>query len=237
MRGFRALVTSLVCGLALTAPAAAADMPGTWLPDLKKQLYTDLISGWYIRGDLGYRKGKIGSVDSPTPTTAYSLEDAWTFGGGAGYKYKWFRSDVTLDYANAARYRGDTAATPEYYRGKIDSFTLLANVYLDMGTWAGFTPYIGVGAGTTNLRIRQYENISMVPTDGLADTTRWNLTWAYMGGISYRVSPSMLIDVSYRYLNLGEASSGTEPPANTSRTYFRDMTAQEVRVGLRWMLD
>jgi hypothetical protein len=31
--------------------------------------------------------------------------------------------------------------------------------------------------------------------------------------------------------------SGTEPPAYTTRTYFRDMSAQEVRVGLRWMLD
>jgi opacity protein-like surface antigen len=239
MRGFRVPVSAAVCGIAMTAAAHAADPAGPWRPEFKKPHYTDLISGWYVRGDLGYRVNNIGSVDAPTPATGYNVENGWAAGIGTGYKYKWFRSDVTLDYATAVRFRGDIAAVPEFYRAKVDSFTLLANVYFDLGTWAGLTPYIGAGAGTTNQRIRQYSTLAMIPPagDGVNDTTRWNLSWAFMGGISYRVSPAMLIDVGYRYLNLGDATSGQEPPSSMARTYFRDVTAQEVRVGLRLMLD
>ena len=66
----------------------------------------------------------------------------------------------------------------------------------------------------------------------------WNFSWAAMGGVSYQFSPNLLLDVGYRYLKLGERSSGTVPPTYTTRvTYFRDMSAQEIRIGLRWMLD
>ena len=239
MRGFRVFVTAWSCGVAMTAAAQAADPAGAWnpLPDFKKPYRTELISGWYARGDLGYRKNNLGFVDAPRPATSYLVESAWTAGFGGGYKHKWFRSDVTLDYANAARFRGDIATAPEFYKAKTDSFTLLANVYLDLGTWAGFTPYIGAGAGTTNLRVRQYTNLAMTAGNGVVDTSRWNLSWAYMGGVSYQMSPSMLLDVGYRYLQLGDAMSGPEPPGYTRRTYFRDVSAQEIRVGLRWMLD
>ncbi len=111
-----------------------------------------------------------------------------TLGFGGGYKYKWFRTDVTLDYANTARFHGDTAQGPGYYTAKINSFTLLANVYLDLGTWGGFTPYVGAGVGTTNLRIHEYTNCrSKFRAKASTDTTRWNLSWAAMAGVSYQV--------------------------------------------------
>jgi len=229
----------------MIAPAHAADPPGAWLPDFRKPYYTELISGWYARADLGYRKHDIGSVEAPTANavTGSRIDNAWTLGFGGGYKYKWFRSDVTLDYANKARFYGETAQGPGYFTAQIDSFTLLGNVYLDMGTWAGFTPYIGAGIGTTNLRTHEFRIAGQLPSEGVADTTRWNFSWAAMGGVSYQISPSMLLDVGYRYLQMGEAISGiltpnTPTPAiNTARVSLRDMTAQEIRVGLRWMLD
>jgi opacity protein-like surface antigen len=240
MRRFGAFLTAGVCGLVMTGAARAADMPGSWLPDLKKQVFTDLISGWYARGDLGYRQQRIGSVETPAPlfATQWDLQSVATFGVGGGYKYKWFRSDVTFDYGSTGRFTADTAVAAGYYSAKLDSFTLLANVYLDLGEWGGFTPYIGAGVGTSNIRVHQYTNASIVePNDGVVDTSRWSLSWAVMGGVSYRFSPTLLLDVSYRYLKLGEAQSGPEPIAYTTRTFFRDISANEVRVGLRWMLD
>ena len=58
-----------------------------------------------------------------------------------------------------------------------------------------------------------------------------------MGGVSYQFSPSLLVDLSYRYLSLGDAASGVGPPGYAQRTIFRDLTAQEIRIGFRWMLD
>ena len=242
MRGFRVLVGTWACGVAMTAAAQAADPAGTWnpLPDFIKPHRTELISGWYVRGDLGYSQPSIGSVDVPRPqiVTRWNLQSSPTLGGGAGYKYQWFRADVTVDYANRGKFQGDTAAVRSYYTAKLDSFTVLANVYLDLGTWAGFTPYVGAGVGTSHLRTHEYTNITIQePQYSVTDSTRWNLSWAAMGGIAFRFSPNLLIDVGYRYLTLGDAVSGTEPPLYTSRSYFRDIKAQEIRVGLRWMLD
>ena len=45
------------------------------------------------------------------------------------------------------------------------------------------------------------------------------------------------MDVNYRYLNLGDAVTETIPPPQTSRVTYRDLTAQEVRIGLRLLLD
>jgi opacity protein-like surface antigen len=229
----------------MTAAARAADPAGVWLPEIKKPIYTDLISGWYFRSDLGYRKYDIGTVDAPSANAVigYDIASTWTVGLGGGYKYNWFRTDVTLDYANKARFHAETPQGPGYFNTQIDSFTLLANVYADLGTWAGFTPYLGLGAGTTNMRTHEFRIAGQLPSEGVADTTRWNFSWAAMAGVSYHVSSTMLVDLGYRYLLLGETVSGTLTPntptpfINTARVTMRDMSAHEFRVGLRWMLD
>ncbi len=234
MRRFRLLPAALVCGLAMTAAAHAADPPGTWLPEFKKPFYTDLISGWYARGDVGYRWNSIGSVDTPLPVTSWTFDNAWSLGGGAGYKYKWFRSDVTIDYSERSDFRGNIAAVNNFYNDRIDAWTLLWNVYLDMGTWGGFTPYIGAGAGASYLRTAQF---TQPIWENVQDGRNWNFSWAAIGGVSYQFSPNLLLDLSYRYLSLGETVTGMLPPTYTSRVTYRDMSAQEIRIGLRWMLD
>jgi opacity protein-like surface antigen len=238
MRGFKRLFTASACVIATTTTVQAADPAETWLPEVKKQFFTDLVSGWYVRGDLGYSMPTIGSVEVPLtqpPVTQWDLQNTWTLGFGGGYKHHWFRSDVTVDYSNRARFQGDTAAVSGYYTAKIDSFTILGNVYLDLGTWGGFTPYIGAGAGTTNLRTHEFSDPT-IPDSG-RDTSRWNFAWAAMGGIAFRVAPNIVLDVGYRYLKLGDAVGGALPPFTTSETFFRDITAHEARVGLRLMLD
>ena len=58
--------------------------------------------------------------------------------------------------------RGD--AQPQYTT-KIDALSLLANFYIDLGTWVGFTPYVGAGAGVTYLRSRDYDDTALAPID------------------------------------------------------------------------
>jgi opacity protein-like surface antigen len=236
MKGFKVLATAWVFGLAMTAAAQAADMPGSWLPDIKKPFYTDLISGWYFRGDAGYRMNSIGGVAAPPPDsiTSWSMQNGWSVGFGGGYKYQWFRTDVTVDYGKRSEFSGNTATTLGFYSAQLDAITILGNVYLDLGNWGGFTPYIGAGAGGSFLRTYQFV---AGPWTGIADAGQWNLTWAAMGGVSYQFSPSLLVDLSYRYLSLGDAASGVGPPGYAQRTIFRDLTAQEIRIGFRWMLD
>jgi opacity protein-like surface antigen len=234
MRAIRFLIAAALGVATMGGPAQAADPAGTWLPDLKKTMYTDLISGWYVRGDAGFRWNSIGSVDSPVAVGRWEFDNAWTIGAGGGYKYHWFRADVTVDYAQRSEFYGDAAAPANYISTKIDAVTVLGNVYLDLGTWGGFTPYIGAGFGGSYLRTAQYTTSTWQQMD---DGRGWNMSWAAMAGLSYRFTHNLAVDVGYRYLSLGEAHTGPLPPGSFTRVTFRDMTAQEVRIGLRLMLD
>ena len=54
---------------------------------------------------------------------------------------------MTVDYGKRSEFSGNTATTLGFYSAQLDAFTILGNVYLDLGNWGGFTPYIGAGAG------------------------------------------------------------------------------------------
>ena len=55
-----------------------------------------------------------------------------------------------------------------------------------------------------------------------------------MAGAAIAISRNLQIDVGYRYLGYGDVDTA-EGPGGHMR--FRNVTNQEVRVGLRWNLD
>lgn len=228
-----------IAGFAAIAPlgaARAADVPMSLPPIVQKApvFVEEYQSGWYLRGDLGYRWNDLDGMSAVigTQPSGTTIDDRFTVGGGAGYKSGWFRMDATLDWAP----RASVASVTPDYRMKVETTTLLANFYLDLGTWSGFTPYVGAGAGMSWNRTSDYmSNALLLPgLDGLKDA-RWDFAWAVMGGLSYHLSPNLLLDVSYRYLNLGDAV--TPIASNNNQLTVTDMTAQEIRVGLRYNLN
>jgi opacity protein-like surface antigen len=227
-----------IAGLAVIAPlgaARAADVPMSLPPLVQKApVYVEEYqSGWYLRGDLGYRMNDLDGISAVIGTASdTSIDDRFTIGGGGGYKSGWFRADVTIDYAPRASV---TAITPDY-RLKVETLTTLANLYLDLGTWYGVTPYVGAGAGLSWNRTSDYfSNALLLP--GLTDLkeNRWEFAWAAMGGLSFNLSPNLLMDMSYRYLNMGDAI--TPLASNNNQLTVKEMTAQEFRIGLRYNLN
>jgi len=227
---------SALAAVATVSVARAADMalpPMVQSPPVFVQEYA---SGWYLRGDLGYRLNDLdgGSsligINPANPT----IDDRFTVGGGGGYKSGWFRADVTMDYAPRASF---TSVTPDY-RMKVETFTALVNTYLDLGTWYGITPYIGAGAGLSWNRTSDYfSNALLFPGLQGADINKakWDFAWAAMAGLTFNLSPNLLMDFSYRYLNMGDAI--TPIANNNNQITIKDMTAQEFRVGLRYNLN
>ena len=50
---------------------------------------SSMLSGWYVRGDLGYRFNELGSVDaSAAGRRAAATPTRFAVGGGVGYKYE-----------------------------------------------------------------------------------------------------------------------------------------------------
>jgi opacity protein-like surface antigen len=198
-----------------------------------------MVSGWYVRGDFGYRFNEMQSVEGGQPVTSFNYPDSLGVTFGGGYKYQWFRFDATVDYAPRVTARATTthAVAQPQYTTKIDALSFLANFYIDMGTWDGFTPYVGAGAGVTYLRSRDYVDTDIMPVAGAPSGGSTNFSWAAMGGVAYRINDRWIADVGYRYLSMGDlpTSAGTSDPRD--HTTWKRLSAQEVRIGLRFLLD
>ncbi|MBX8803520.1 porin family protein, partial [Ochrobactrum sp. MR28] len=81
-------------------------------------------------------------------------------GGGVGYQVTgYFRTDLTVDYLTRAKFSGSTSgvctANNAYAdcvsndTAKMSALSILANAYIDLGNFNGFTPYVGAGIGGT----------------------------------------------------------------------------------------
>jgi len=225
----------------VAAAAHAADAPELFMPPPAPQLAVqEFASGWYIRGDIGYRLNKVDGASTffSDPIASQSIDDTAVFGIGGGYKAGWLRADLTVDYSGKATFDADVVGlAPGNQPGlstKIETVTTLANVYADLGTWWGFTPYVGAGAGVAYMRtVEFYDYNSLVMPH--EKQNEWNFAWAAIAGMSYRIGANLLADASYRYLSLGDAVTAVNAAGN--QLTVKDLTAHEFRIGVRYNLD
>jgi opacity protein-like surface antigen len=213
--------------------ACAADMPMR-LPDPPVVMADALSSGWYVRGDFGYRFQQTGSVTSAGLTPANNrIDDAFAVGLGVGYKWwSWFRTDLTADYAFASDYRADSSGATPDFTAKVRTTTALANAYVDLGTWYGFTPYLGVGVGGAYVETSDFT--SAAAPAAAVSSSRWNIAWAAMAGFSYAFTQNLLVDIGYRYLDQGQVKTGLTGLGD--QLTFKDLAAHEIRAGFRWAM-
>jgi opacity protein-like surface antigen len=130
---------------------------------------------------------------------------------------------------------------------------VLANAYVDLGTWSRFTPYVGAGIGVNvtynksqlNWFMSNQDPYNITFTDPFSqvviheymDTQHtgytYNLAWALMGGVAFDLTPHLKLDVGYRYLNLGRYTAAD----SSGNTITKRLSAQEIRTGFRYVID
>jgi opacity protein-like surface antigen len=189
-----------------------------------------------------------------------SIGDSAFVGFGAGYAWNnWFRFDVTGEYRTKARLNvlgSYTEFCPggrcfDKYDGDHSSWVFLANAYIDLGTWWCITPFIGAGIGGAWTNSSGIADIGLI-SDGTtgfgyqsAEYSKWNLAWALHAGLTYTVSPNFKVELAYRYLNIGDVQTGIVDCASSGcsgtggpRAFYTmtDFTSQDIKLGLRWML-
>ena len=246
MNRIEALIVGCMGAFAFVASAHAADPAGSWRrppPEVDSEpstpQYKELLSGWYLRGDAGYRWN--GGGPSAANVRSESYRSSYDGTVGFGYKYQWFRADAIYDFAGPSRVRATTsaAASQPQYTAKITAQTVLVNAYIDFGTWAGLTPYVGAGGGAARLRSQNYVDTTDSPSiNGVAGQgTHQNFAWAAMGGVAYQVAPNWLIDVGYRYLNLGNVPSSGGAGTQTNALVFKSLHTNEARIGVRYLFN
>jgi opacity protein-like surface antigen len=260
----RAKTLSLAGAAALLSTASlAADLP----PPVYRQPVPVAVvaSGWYLRGYIGAGNQFLSEISHPDFATApmFTFLDKGGFdsapfgGGGIGFQWNnWLRVDGTLEYRGKAafhaldrffnpwQFSGPAFNTNQYTATKSE-LVALANFFFDLGTFWCFTPFIGASAGVAQIKIDHFRDVNVIAGGGgWADSaTQTNFAWALSAGAAYKVTPNFAVELSYRYLNLGDAKSGTlvnldptVPPTTFAPVTFHKIQSHDIMLGVRWML-
>lgn len=254
---FGAAVLAGLCGASLASTAKAADLGPLYAPGAdygESEQPMEFGSGWYLRGDASLSdedrpKLSLSGLGASFDRNATQL--GYAFGGGAGYKFNSFlRADLTADYLDPFEYKANLpcgSSCDINLQTRVSRWDGLVNGYVDLGTWFGVTPYIGAGAGIAGTSLKSSVEVSggplpsiiLDPTTGtvvnrtVPNRTGYQFAWAAMAGFSYAFSPHVLVDVGYRYLDLGKRTVPLYPVTSVTKNF----TAQQVRLGLRYVID
>lgn len=264
MRSVKLILAAGAASL-MSGAAFAADMPSIVPPpQVYAPPPAEDFGGWYLRGDIGVTSSKAKLHDNlydTLPATAllnqygHGFNGGTSYGIGVGYQFNsWFRADITGEYRSRVAFSGADFITynpggslNDTYTGGYKSWVGLVNAYVDLGTWWCITPFIGAGVGAANIETTGFQDtgfttggaFSSYYADGVSKT---NLAWAAHAGLAYRASNNFTVELAYRYLDMGKAGHGQGhfydgSPAGPSSFEYRNLTSQDLRLGVRWNLD
>src|SRR3954465_7339597 len=263
MRSVKSLVVAGAASL-LSSVAFAADMPSIAPPPPMAYAPPPVedFGGWYLRGDIGFSNQRVGRLNNvldaglTTSTQNNNFNPAGIFGVGVGYKVNnWFRADVTGEYRGNSSFFGTDRITyvggvgTDTYHATKNEWVVLANAYVDLGTWWCITPFIGAGVGGARVGINGFTDQGIANNGagalpGLAfgdNVSKWNLAWAVHAGLAYKVTPNFTVELAYRYLDMGDGLTGdlrTFDGVNAinNPTTFKSITSHDLKLGVRWDL-
>lgn len=188
-------------GAQTMTPPPSSPPPGqTTAPVVSNQPLSYLFTpGPYARLNTGYSFGDSG------------IGSSWLIGGGLGWRFTPnIRADLTVDYRPDFRQNTNFGIGPGPKTG-LDNLTVMANGYYDfhLPMVQPLVPYIGAGIGIAR---NEVDGVT-VQTSGtaiahLTGSQKNQFAWNAMAGVAYYFSPSLALDVGYRYLDAGESGYG-----------------------------
>lgn len=280
MRYQSGIALALAAATLLPAAAMAADYdPPIYVDQAPEYVPVEVGSGWYLRGDVGYVfNSHGGDVDyrtfDPGPPGSYSDNSFATnkistdvaFSGGIGYHFNdWLRADATVEGFDAKFNGTTTSGSPcdgaqpgtttcrSEDSSKFTTIGLMANGYVDLGTYSGFTPYVGGGLGYSLVHWKTLNSTaycvgadctSAAPVASTQNEgeKNWRFTYALMAGVAYDIGNNFKLDVGYKYKHIqGGGMFGWDSAtaaAGATGIQGRDggLDTHEFKVGLRYDL-
>jgi opacity protein-like surface antigen len=183
------------------------------------------------------------------------IQNSWLgeVGVGCGSGSRGFRFDFALGFRGKRDIDGEPGdfTVTDIYTGGTDStvidndplhtslstYTAMLNIYYDLGKWGPVVPYVGAGIGVAYHKVH---DVYFTGNPALQNTIEGNsdlsFAWALMAGFGYQISNNAIIDVGYRYIDMGSATSGRVDSAGFTnpRVKIDDIAAHEFKVGLRY---
>jgi opacity protein-like surface antigen len=131
-------------------------------------------------------------------------------GGGVGFNAQTTSGGLNYtESANGSPYRADLTAPASY-----------PQVWVNPANGNAVTPQPKIAFAPQNW-------------DRTIKSTKYNFAWALSAGVAYKITHDLTLDLSYRYADLGTSTVALNP--QTGATISQRNTAQDVRIGLRFM--
>ncbi len=270
-------ITAAVALIAVVNSAGAADYveepPVVELPPVEQ------FGGWYLRGDISV--DWVDDFDTTFVGNSFiqsELDQGYNIGIGIGYQIdEFFRADITLERF-ASDFDGTTAGSCAFdgfgsaivgscrsvESADFTAWSAMANVYIDIGHFSGFTPYAGAGIGASYVSWDSYRSIDtctrssvatsscysagsaayVAPGAGGATSTRttsyegddsWKFSYALMAGFSYDLTENLKLDAGYKYTNIASGPIINDIGGGASVDHD-DLGIHAFRVGLRYQI-
>jgi opacity protein-like surface antigen len=216
------------CALAADyEPPVVVDAPDQFVP-------VEVGTGWYLRGDVAYSANRsFKNTDFGVSPVRFS-EDENAFSGSLGFGYHftdWLRADLNLGYLPGNEVSGSTAGASAEIKNS--AWYGMANVFADLGTYVGITPYVGAGAGL--LRSNPRVNGHAGAADFHDHSPNYSFAYTLNAGLSYAMTNNMSVDLGYQYLSAPDAEW---VKLDSPSTYSTDkgLHFHQIRLGLRYDL-
>jgi opacity protein-like surface antigen len=119
----------------------------------------------------------------------------------------------------------------------------MLNGFYDFDIGSALRPYVGAGIGFASNRVKDAHADRAAALGGGTVTVpggrKTDLAWSLGAGVGYAIGPRMVLDVGYRYIDLGkiESDAGPEGGAGAGVTYGGargKLRAHEFVVALRF---
>jgi opacity protein-like surface antigen len=216
-------------------------------------------SRFYLRGDLGLVLGTPAVETDVDPGSAIASLGPTTINGtygtgmmfdaGVGFRaLPFLRLEGTIGYLPSLAFKGNFGNTPSATtQGTVSALVGLATANVDLSAFTGrlpggIQPFLlgGLGVATVT-NSPEYDYTNGVAFNGsISGATQTNLAWTVGGGVGIPVTDRLMLDVAYRWLDLGERRVGPTLSFNGATaptTYDRaDLRVHTIMVGLRYQL-
>jgi opacity protein-like surface antigen len=229
MRNLRLLSAGIVLTVTLSGAYAEAkpfsiDGPGSW--------YFGVEGGW-----TNLQSPQSGTATSPLVNTlSETFDDGYNIGGRAGYKWGALRIEEEFRY----QHNGISSITDGVplktfpAHGTRTAYALMTNAIYDFNLGWPVTPHIGGGIGAVGQRDEW-----TIPSGRCDDDWDWVVGYQAIAGVRYNITPSLALDVDYRYLATANPKfvfSGSVPAPVVGTTFNSGYATNSVVVSLTVLL-
>ena len=217
-------VAAVADGLYVSAAGGVALVPGfTDTPhDLVKALNdSGSVSGEATEDgvDISLRKG---SAD-------WAFDVGFVAGGALGFAFGPARIDAGFSYLTANFvFPGEGDEATETSDDTFTAMSLMASGWYDLDVGSFLTPYLGVGAGATNLSVKL-----TTADDTWFDGVGWGLAFQAGAGVALRVVAGFSLDIGYRFFGTlqTEVFDNADPDLSSVSPA---VMAHRIQLGLRF---